>query len=72
MFLAIQKKCVCSKWSCIDEIDFAKLQEENQKLSMSNDQFDEKFRCWKNCCKKQGESDTFGFGFLLFWKIDQN
>lgn len=47
-------KCSCSKWSCIDDLDFGKLQSENKKFSLSSDQFDDQFRCWKNCCKKQG------------------
>lgn len=50
-------KCVCSRWSCIDEIDIATMQEQQQSSIFSlssNDQIDETFRCWKNCCKKQG------------------
>jgi hypothetical protein len=50
-------KCVCSKWTCIDDIDLQEIQSmlANKPISLANDHLvDQSFKCWKSCCKKQG------------------
>jgi len=50
-------KCVCSKWTCIDDIDLQEIQSMlvNKPISLANDHLvDQSFKCWKSCCKKQG------------------
>lgn len=47
-------QCVCSKWTCVEEFDFAQLKEKSKIQRLSEDEFDENFRCWKNCCRKSG------------------
>jgi len=53
-YLECPPKCVCSKWSCIEDLDFSSIESDIKKHRLTAEEQDEKFRCWKNCCKKQG------------------